>query len=61
MKNAEENQEQLGKQEKYLFRLNGSFIHDNDRIQKGSITRKQGQDDTCMGQRRKEMGMVPQR
>jgi len=31
-KNAEENLEQLGKQEKYLFSLNGSFRQDRPGI-----------------------------
>ena len=42
-KNVEENMEYLGKQEKYLFDLNYSFSRANDKIQKGSIKRKQQQ------------------
>ena len=42
-KKAKENLEHLGKQEKYLFGLNGSFRRDNDRIQQESIMRKQQQ------------------
>ena len=38
-KNAEENLEQLGKQEKYLFSLNGSFRQDKDKIDQGFIMR----------------------
>ena len=41
--NVEKNMEYLGKQEKYLFDLNYSFSRDNDKIQKGSINRKQQQ------------------
>ena len=37
------NMEYLGKQEKYLFDLNYSFSRANDKIQKGSIKRKQQQ------------------
>ena len=42
-KNAEENLEQLGKQEKYLFSLNGSFRQE-DEIDRGLIMRKQRQE-----------------